>query len=356
MAADTDRATALKEFDETKAGVKGLADSGITSIPAIFHHPNLHLTPAASNISIPTIDLSLPRPMAVDLIRAASRDWGFFQLVNHGIPLSTIEATISAVRSFHELPTAVRSQHYTRTHVGGVSYYSNPDLLLSAAASWRDTLYVTFGPVRPELDRIPEVCRAEMVAWKQHAREVAREVMGMMCEGLGVGPGRLEEMTCLEGTGMVGNYYPPCPEPHRTLGVVDHTDPGVLTVLIQDQIGGLQVKKMINGDEYCWVDVNPVPGALVFNAGDLLQIISNDEYQSVQHRVVANSGENGRVSVAVFFSPGKREDSDIYGPLPELISVENPAKYCNLKMSELMGAFFNKELASKSILQQFKLP
>ncbi|KAJ0987240.1 hypothetical protein J5N97_005596 [Dioscorea zingiberensis] len=354
MAATTDRATALKEFEETKAGVKGLFDSGLTSIPAIIHHPNLHLTPAPSHFSIPTVDLSLPRPIAVDLIRAASRDWGFFQLVNHGIPLATIDATISAVRSFHELPTAVRSQHYTRTPVGGVSYFSNPDLFRSASASWRDTLHVTFGPVPPELDRIPEACRAEMVEWKQRVREVAREVMGMMCEGIGVGPGRLEEMTCLEGTGVVGNYYPPCPEPDRTLGIVDHTDPGVLTVLIQDQIGGLQVKK-IKGDECCWVDVKPVPGALVFNVGDLLQIISNDKYVSVQHRVLANSGEKGRVSIAMLFSPGKREDSDIYGPLPELMSVENPARYCNLKMSELLRAFFSKEIKSKSVIEVFKL-
>ncbi|KAJ0987239.1 hypothetical protein J5N97_005595 [Dioscorea zingiberensis] len=355
MAATTDRATALKEFEETKAGVKGLVDSGITSIPAIFHHPNLHLTPAATHLSIPTVDFSLPRPVAVDLIRAASRDWGFFQLVNHGIPLATIDATISAVRSFHELPTAVRSQHYTRTHVGGVSYSSNHDLFRSPSASWKDTLHVAFSPVPPELDRIPEACRAEIVAWKQSVREVAREVMGMMCEGLGVGPGRLEEMTCLEGNGVAGHYYPPCPEPDRTLGIVDHTDPGVLTVLIQDQIGGLQVKK-IEGDECFWVDVEPVPGALVFNVGDLLQIISNDKYVSVQHRVLANSGEKGRVSIAVFFTPGKRGDSDIYGPLPELMSDENPARYRNLKMPELLEAFYNKAIGSKTILEMFKLP
>ncbi|XP_039145482.1 1-aminocyclopropane-1-carboxylate oxidase homolog 3-like [Dioscorea cayenensis subsp. rotundata] len=353
MAASTDRATSLKEFEETKAGVKGLVDSGITSIPTIFHDPNIHLSiPAATHLSIPTVDLSLPRPIAVDHIRSACQDWGFFQLINHGIPLSTIEKTISAVRSFHELPAAVRSQYYTRAILGSFSYFSNQDLFYSEAASWRDTLYLIFGPVRPELERIPEVCRSELVKWDESVKEVAREVMGLMSEGLGLDPRRLEELSCLEGRGMAGHYYPPCPEPDRTFGLVDHTDPGILAVLIQDKIGGLQVKSM--RDE-CWVDVKPIPGALVFNVGDLLQIISNDEYKSVQHRVVANSDKESRVSIATFFTPGKREEFDIYGPLLELISIEKPARYANVKMIEYLNAFLNKKLKSKSQLDPYKL-
>ncbi|KAM0952767.1 putative oxoglutarate/iron-dependent dioxygenase, non-heme dioxygenase domain-containing protein [Dioscorea sansibarensis] len=318
----TDRVTALKEFDDTKTGVKGLVDSGITSIPAIFHHPNICFSiPSATHLSIPTVDLSLPRPIAVDLIHSACRDWGFFQLVNHGIPLSTIENTISAVRSFHELPAAIRSQHYRRAPGAGVSYFSNLDLFLSAAANWKDTLKVTFGPVPPEVDRIPEVCRLELVAWDEQVKEVAREVMGMMCEGLGVSPGRLEELTCLEGRGLAGQYYPPCPEPGRTFGSAEHTDAVVLTVLIQDKVGGLQVKSLRDAS---WVDLKPIPGALVVNVGDFLQVISNDEYKSVQHRVIANSTKEPRVSVVVFFNPGRREDMDQYGPLPELLSNEKP--------------------------------
>ncbi|KAM0952769.1 putative oxoglutarate/iron-dependent dioxygenase, non-heme dioxygenase domain-containing protein [Dioscorea sansibarensis] len=350
----TDRVPALKEFDDTKTGVKGLVDSGITSLPAIFHHPNICLSiPFATHLSIPTVDLSLPRPIAVDRIRSACRDCGFFQLINHGIPLSTINNTISAVRSFHELPAAIRSQHYTRVPRAGVSYFSNMDLFLSVAANWKDTLQVTFSPVQPDVDMIPEVCRSELVAWEEQVKEVGREVMGMMCEGLGVSPGRLEELTCLEGRWLVGQYYPPCLEPDRTLGSVAHTDVGVLTVLIQDEIGGLQVKCM--RDE-CWVDVKPILGALVINVGELLQIISNDEYKSVAHRVLANSSNEPRISVAFFFNPGKREDADLYGPLPELISPEKPACYRKLKMSEHAKVFLGKAVTCNCITQHFKLP
>ena len=81
---------------------------------------------------------------------------------------------------------------------------------------------------------------------------------------------------------MAGHYYPPCPEPDRTFGLVDHTDPGILAVLIQDKIGGLQVKSM--RDE-CWVDVKPIPGALVVNVGDLLQVCSLSKPRSLVSHV-----------------------------------------------------------------------
>ncbi|XP_008803893.1 1-aminocyclopropane-1-carboxylate oxidase homolog 3-like isoform X2 [Phoenix dactylifera] len=350
-----DRLAVLKEFDESKTGVRGLVESGVTTIPPIFRHPDLHPSDASPDLSIPTIDLSLPRPLAVDLIRAASRDWGFFQITNHGVPLPVLDRTISAVRSFHELPPAERSKHYSRSTDGGVSYSSNVDLYRSSAASWRDTIQVMMGPARAEPDRIPAVCRAELVAWDEHVTGVGRALMGMMAEGLGLGPGRLEEMTCLEGRTMVCHYYPPCPEPDLTVGIADHTDPAVLTVLIQDHIGGLQVKRKGEPGEAYWVDVKPLPGALVINVGDLLQMISNDEYNSVEHRVVANSHQEARVSIGVFFNPGKRGESDFYGPLQELVSPEKPACYRNFTISEFMGTFFSKQLASKSLIDHFKL-
>lgn len=77
-------------------------------------------------------------------------------------------------------------------------------------------------------------------------------------------------MTSLEGRVIVGNYYPFCPQPDLTVGLAYLTDPGVLTVVQQDHVGGLQVK--YGGS---WVDVKPIPGALVINVGDLLQVNSN---------------------------------------------------------------------------------
>ncbi|KAG6501712.1 1-aminocyclopropane-1-carboxylate oxidase homolog 3-like [Zingiber officinale] len=353
-----DRAAALKEFDEAKTGVRGLVESGITAVPAIFCHPipRLRHSPLSSPIlSVPIIDLSVPRSSAVALATAASREFGFFQVVNHGIPLSLLSRTLSAVRSFHELPPSVRSAFYSRSTKTGVNYSSNVDLYRSTAASWRDTLRMVMGPTRPDPERIPPVCRAELLEWDEHVVTVGRVLMGLLAEGLGVDAGSLEEATCLEGRVMVCQYYPPCPEPEMTTGIAEHTDPGVLTVLLQDDIGGLQVKRDLEGGESVWVDVQPVPGALVINVGDLLQIMSNDEYKSVEHRVLANSNQEPRVSIATFFKPGDRGDSKFYGPLPELMLADKPPHYRNFTLEEFMGTFFSKQLLSRRLPNHFKL-
>lgn len=82
--------------------------------------------------------------------------------------------------------------------------------------------------------------------------------------------------------------------------------------------------------------------------------MSNDEYPSVEHRVTMNTREEPRVSIAIFFSPGKRGDS-VYGPLPGLVSSENPPKYRNFTMGEFFGKFFSRDLSSKSLIDHFKL-
>ncbi|TQE09696.1 hypothetical protein C1H46_004653 [Malus baccata] len=165
--------------------------------------------------------------------------------------------------------------------------------------------------------------------------------MELASEGLGLNPKRLKEMTCLEGRVMAGHYYPYCPQPDLTVGLTSHSDPGVLAVVLQDRMGGMQVKY---GDG--WVDVKPVPGALVINVGDFLQIVSNGEYRSVDHRVLANSSREPRVSIAMFFNVSRKDDS--YGPLPELVSPEKPALYRQFTLSEFMQRFFNKRMMMAS--------
>ncbi|KAK3132107.1 hypothetical protein QOZ80_6AG0515900 [Eleusine coracana subsp. coracana] len=360
-APQSDRMALLKAFDESRTGVRGLVESGASSVPDLFVHPNPYASVplAPPGVYIPVVDLSLPAPIAAAAATEAARRWGFFHLINHhdvlGVPEAHPARALAAVRAFNELPAADRAAHYGRAVAGGVSYSSNVDLFRSPAASWRDTIQIGFGPQRADPARIPAVCRDEIPEWEAHATAVGRAVLGLLSEGLGLAPAALEETSCLEGKVMVCHYYPACPEPERTMGLVAHTDPGVLTVLAQDAIGGLQVKHTDEEGKSQWVDVKPVPGALVINVGDLLQIMSNDKYTSVEHRVVMNTCEEARVSIAVFFNPGKRGDSIFYGPLSELVSSENPAKFRNFTMSEFLGTFFKRDLASKALIDHFKL-
>ncbi|WCJ33609.1 2-oxoglutarate (2OG) and Fe(II)-dependent oxygenase superfamily protein [Euphorbia peplus] len=295
-----DRVKEAKLFDESKIGVKGLLDSGVTAVPRIFIHPRETLSDLKSVELdvIPTVDLSGERAGVVEQIARASRELGFFQIVNHGVEKEVMERIIGRVKEFHELPTEMKKQWYRRDPGPGVSFFSNVDLFNSKAASWRDTLQVRLGPVGAKEEDLPEVCRKEVVEWNKEATRVAELLMELLSEGLGLKPQTLKDMSCSEAKVMVGHYYPYCPQPDMTVGITSHTDPGVLTVLLQDQVGGLQVK---HGHQ--WVAVKPVPGALVINIGDILQIMSNGEYTSVDHRVLANPSVDPRISVAIFFNP-----------------------------------------------------
>ncbi|XBH82202.1 hypothetical protein VPH35_070900 [Triticum aestivum] len=170
MASDSDRLRALKAFDHTKAGVKGLVDAGVTTIPSIFHHPlPIERTDHDQHFTIPVIDLAAAtggttttpskRVELVGAVKAAAETVGFFQVVNHGVPKAAMSEILMAVQGFHEQPREAKAPYYTRDLGRPVRYWSNFDLFQSPAAQWRDTLYMQITPELPQLEEIPPACR-----------------------------------------------------------------------------------------------------------------------------------------------------------------------------------------------------
>lgn len=162
-----DRAKEVKEFEETKAGVKGLTDSGIVRLPRFLIHPPESLprsSPAATTcFRVPVIDFkgyeSSRRTEIISEICEASETWGFFQMVNHGVPVCVMDNFLKVIREFHEQPKEVKKEWYSRDNKTKVRYFCNGDLLVAKAANWRDTLLFDFqdGPLNPET--FPLVCR-----------------------------------------------------------------------------------------------------------------------------------------------------------------------------------------------------
>ncbi|CAN1180935.1 1-aminocyclopropane-1-carboxylate oxidase homolog 1 [Linum perenne] len=368
MAASYDRLAELKSFDETRAGVKGLVDSGINYLPRIFHAPP-HLldnippssTPATtdSDFNFPIIDLQgglvnpnqdpSKRKEIVDKVRDASKQCGFFQIVNHGIPLNILEEMKSGVRRFHEQDVEQRRKFYTRDFNAKIVYNSNSDLYTGPSTNWRDTVSFNMAPNPLKPDQLPTVCAEIVAEYSGQVAKLGNLLFELLSEALGLESNYLKDLDCGRGIQVVCHYYPACPQPELTLGATKHADNDFITILLQDHIGGLQV--LIHGH---WIDVPSIPGAFVINIGDFLQLVSNDEFVSVEHRVVANS-RGPRISVASLFGTYLHPNPRKYGPIKELLSDENPPKYRETTTAEYVYCGNKKGLDGTSTLLHFKI-
>jgi len=110
-------------------------------------------------------------------------------------------------------------------------------------------------------------CRDIIIEYSKKVATLGGTIFELFSETLGLDPSYLKERNYLEGLFIQGHYYPPCPEPELTIGASTHTDPAFMTIVLQEQLGGLQVLR-----DNQWFNVTPVHGALVVNIGDLLQV------------------------------------------------------------------------------------
>ncbi|KAI8004563.1 hypothetical protein LOK49_LG08G02722 [Camellia lanceoleosa] len=351
-----DRFQDLKTFDESKAGVKGLVDAGIEKIPRIFVRPTDELAGdypiSDTHLSIPVIDIGFDsnrRCTIVDGVRRASETLGFFQVVNHGMRRSVLEEMLRAARGFNEQNKEVKMGFYSRELERRVKFGSNFDLYQSRSANWRDTLFCAMGPDPLDPQELPEVCRDITMEYSKQIKQLGTTLFELLSEALGLKSDHLIGLDCAKGHAILTNYYPACPEPELTMGTSKHSDPDFLTILLQDDIGGLQVLHQNQ-----WVNVPPVPGALVVNIGDLLQLISNDRFRSVEHRALANH-VGPRVSVACFFTPHLYPSTRMYGPVKDLLSEDNPPVYRETTVKDFIAYYDSKGLDGNSALTYFKL-
>ncbi|HAN28690.1 MAG TPA: hypothetical protein DCP75_13385 [Haliea salexigens] len=280
---------------------------------------------------IPLIDLAAPQASVVHQLAEAAAAPGFFQVVNSGIDATMAGDILATARAFFACDTEAK-RAVTRTRENPFGYYDR-ELTKNLRdrkeifdfAPGEDTPWPAAMPaLRPALESFAASCHA-----------LALRLTALLCEGLGQAPGSLLAQLAPEHSSFLRlNHYPvhdllegqaPAPGP---LGISPHTDAGVLTVLLQDAVAGLQMQQ---GD--AWVDVAPIPQALTINIGDMLQLAANDRYTAPLHRVRASDGQ-ARLSIAYFLNPGYQA---VIEPLQGLLSAAQPARYRALPWKEFRG-------------------
>jgi hypothetical protein len=166
-----DRKSEVKEFDDSKAGVQGLIENGVTKVPQMFYCEQSNsindgsVNESNSKVSVPIIDLTgihddhVLRDEVVRKVQNACEKWGFFQVINHEISTHVLDEMIKGTCRFHQQDVMVRKEYYTRDPRKKVVYVSNYSLYHDPSANWRDSLGFFMAPNPPKPEDFPQVCR-----------------------------------------------------------------------------------------------------------------------------------------------------------------------------------------------------
>ncbi|CAK9140634.1 unnamed protein product [Ilex paraguariensis] len=286
--------------------------------------PGEAIVPVSKNI--PIIDLGKSvvghdhRNNTVQQILNAAQKFGFFQVNNHGV--------------------SERQNDYSKDPRKGCSLYtSSYNYDNEEIHFWRDNLR---HPSHP----LDEVIHRDVVGtYSVEVRSLSLRILDLICEGLGLQPGYFgDEFTNVQL--LLVNHYPPCPNPSLTLGLSKHSDPNLITILLQGEVNGLQVFK--DGQ---WIGVEPLPSAFVDNIGYQFQVISNGKLRSAEHRAVTNS-RNARTTIVTFINPSF---SRIIEPAKALVNECKPPLYRAFRYGEFLNTYKAVKGDTEAALKPYKL-
>lgn len=277
----------------------------------------------------------------------ACQDWGFFMLINHGIPEKLMKDAMSACNEFFNMEEEEKREYEGSHFLDRIRYGTSFSFTTDSVFFWRDFLKLFVHPsfhcpTKPQ--RLSEI----LSEYSRRNREVTMELLRGVSESLGLENNEMQKALDLESGFQlfVANYYPPCPEPEKAIGMPPHSDHGLLTFLIDNGIGGLQIQH--NGN---WIKINKtVPNAILVNVGDQLEVFSNGKYKSVLHRAVLN---NKVTRLSLGFANGPSLDT-IVRPATQLTQATDSA-YISIKYKDYIELQQTNQLEGKSCLDRLKI-
>ncbi|CAL9159581.1 unnamed protein product [Musa hybrid cultivar] len=336
-----------------------MADQLLSTAPDYHSLPENYIRPedqrpvlaeVVSDAHIPAIDMGAPdRSHVVSQIGHACRSYGFFQVVNHGVPVELMLRLLVVAREFFHLPPTEKAKLYSDDPTKKVRLSTSSNIRKETIRNWRDYLRIHCYPLEeyvPEWPCDPSSFKEVVSAYCKEVRQLGLRLLEAISLSLGLEEDCLVKALGEQGQHMAINYYPRCPQPQLTYGLPAHTDPNALTILLPDpDVAGLQVLK-----DGRWIAVDPLAHAFVINIGDQLQALTNGKYKSVLHRAVVNP-EKERISVASFLCPCNYA---IISPPERLISEGSPAMYRSYTYEEYYKKFWSRNLDEEPCLELFQ--
>ncbi|KAM1801343.1 hypothetical protein ACFX11_032963 [Malus domestica] len=302
---------------------------------------------------IPIIDLSLLSRGSEEefhKLDKACEEWGFFQVINHGVATEVLQEMKDATTKFFELP--LEEKNKIRMPPDDFQGYGQAYAVAQGQTlDWSDALFLRIYPAqyrKPNLWPIaPEGFKETIEAYSSGVKRIRDELLRCLSSTLGMEKDALLNLHQEVTQALRVNYYPPCNMPGKVLGLSPHSDTSTITILMQeDNVTGLQIRK-----EGEWVPVKPIPNALVVNVGDVMEIWSNGKYRSIEHRAVTTESKS-RISYASFILPHAEVEVEPFGHIVELSGSQ---KYKKVKYGDYLRSSLKGKLKGKSHIETAKI-
>lgn len=268
---------------------------------------------------LPIIDLRTPASQVASKLSSACRELGFFYVVGHRVDPALVQQLSSLSHRFFALPEAVK-ERYAMSHGGRAwrGWFPLGGELTSGRPDWKEGLYLgselpdshplvqartpMHGPNLIPGDEVLPGFNAAILAYMDQVTQLGHQLMAAIAESLALPPDYFFRRYTADPLILFRIFqYPSRPIPAGAdvrYGVGEHTDYGLLTLLHQDEVGGLEVRSREQ-----WIDAPPIPGSFVCNIGDMLDRMTGGLYRSTLHRVRLNQSGRDRLSLPLFFDP-----------------------------------------------------
>jgi len=286
-------------------------------------------------------DVEARRTAVVREIDEACRNVGFFTIVGHGVSEAELQRMWSVTQAYFDRPTSEKDQiTMTKDYPYGYSGFGGESLAKGYGEAGRPDPKESFciGPYNPaagmppvQWPAQPASFQKDWLAYYQHMEQLAAHLLSLAAQALGLPRDWFADKIDCHRSALRALNYPALDKPLKAgeVRAGAHTDYGSLTILLQDSVGGLQVRNRARQ----WVDATPRPNSFVINLGDLMARWTNDRWVSTLHRVVqppaaAQAPPARRQSVAFFHNVNA---DAVVSALPTCTDEKNPPKYPPIK-------------------------